>query len=209
MPTHLIFPTVIGEYQFDDARAVNPRVAEWLYRKRAAERGVQDTTTVNRGWQSDRHLLARNEPVFDELMHFFRDSVADYLKAAERYNQDQPTPGTPRYNYEGWAVMIESDGYQDQHVHSRVDLIGVYCVQAEERNEVEGRGDLVLFDPRGGRLAMKPYWEKSIHRVPPVPGRLALVPGFLAHRVDRYAGKVDRVTLNFEIAITGMDPRST
>ena len=206
MPTHLIFPTVIGDYRFDDAPAVNPRVAEWLYRKRAAEQGVQDRTTVKRGWQSDRHLFARKEPVFDELIRFFRDSVTDYLKAAEGYNQDQPTPGAPRYNYEGWAVMIEAEGYQEQHVHSRVDLIGVYCVQAEARDEVLGRGDLVLIDPRGGRLAMKPYWEKSIYRVPPVPGRLALFPGFLAHRVDKYLGGIDRVTLNLEIAMTGMDP---
>lgn len=204
MATNLIFPTIVGDYRLANAEAVNTRVAEWLYAKRAAERGVQDTTTVNRGWQSDRHLLARNAPVFAELITFFRESIGDYLKVAEYHNQDQPTPGPLHYNYEGWAVMIESGGHQDQHVHSRVDLIGVYCVQAQVREEVEGRGDLVLIDPRAGRLALKPYWERSIHRVPPVPGRLALIPGYLAHRVDTYAGNVERITLNFEIAITGM-----
>jgi hypothetical protein len=165
---------------------------------------VQDTTTVNRGWQSDRHLLAQNEPVFFDLIAFFRESVGDYLKVAEHHNQDQPTPGSLHYNHEGWAVMPESDGHQDQHMHSRVYLIGVYCVQAQVREEVEGRGVPVLVEPRSGRLALKPYWGKSIHRVTPMPGRLALIRGFLAHRVDRYVGNVDRIPLNFEIAFTGM-----
>jgi uncharacterized protein (TIGR02466 family) len=202
--TNRIFPTLIVEARLPDAERLNGDLVRLLRDMESADAGVQATTTVNRGWQSDRALLERDEPCIRALRDHFAIALAEYFRHAETVNQEEPTPGRLVYEYKGWGVIIRSAGFQDQHVHSRTDVVGVYCVQAEARETAEGRGDLVLIDPRPGRLSSRPYWETSTVRFPPVPGRLVLMPSYVPHRVEVYSGTADRITINFDIAITGL-----
>lgn len=203
LETRLAFATPVAETRLPDAAALNARLVALLRGLQASEPGMQARTTVRRGWQSPPTLLGSTHPDMLLLKRLLADPVEEYVCALARINQTADPPVLPRYDYRGWAVIVSSGGFQDQHVHSRADVVGVYCVATGAGDAQPGRGDLVLIDPRPGRQATQPAWETGILRVRPEPGKLVLFPAYVPHRVDLYERDEDRITINFDITLTG------
>jgi uncharacterized protein (TIGR02466 family) len=198
---HLWFPTLVGEADLPDAAAVNRGLAAYVRARARRERGEAERTTVQRGWQSDTRFLDAEVAEVRALRAFVDRTLATFLA---EWGRAYHAPGAPRsfaFDYAGWAVLLGSDGFQHQHVHSRTDFIGVYCVEAPLLDPRTDQGCLTLVDPRGGRLATRPVWEREREAVRPVPGRLVLFPSFVPHRVEQFHGPGERITINFDVTV--------
>ncbi|HEY2739410.1 MAG TPA: putative 2OG-Fe(II) oxygenase [Thermoanaerobaculia bacterium] len=198
---NLWFPTLVGEANFAEARRFNPLLAQSIRDLARRERGEAARTTVNHGWQSKPDFLDTGCPEVQALRGFFNHSLETYLSQWGRIYNNAMAPPAFTYRYQGWAVLLESGGYQHQHVHSRTDFVGVYCVEAPRLDPGSEEGSLTLLDPRSGRLANRAIWEREREAVRPQPGRLVLFPSFVPHRVDAFHGPGERITINFDVTL--------
>lgn len=194
------FPTLVGEADCPEAARLNPRLAAHIRERAVRERGHADLTTVNRGWQSPPGFLEASLPEVRALRRFLDSTLATYLEQWGRVFHNALAPASFSFSYQGWAVLLEKGGFQHQHVHTRTDFVGVYCVEAPDL--APGEGTLTLLDPREGRLATRAVWEKEREPIRPVPGRLVLFPSFVPHRVDPFFSPGERITINFDVTVS-------
>ncbi len=196
-----LFPTLLGQADFAAAADLNPQLAAYLLQCEQAEVGVAPRTTVRHGWQSELGFLDRDLEELAPLRAFFNRSIEAWLAEHGRFTPSSPAPAGWTYSYQGWAVVLRQGGFQHQHVHTRTDLVGVYCVATPWRQGEAASGHLTLIDPRGGRLANRLAWEADRIEIEPVPGRLLLFPSFLPHRVEEVRQPGARITINFDVTI--------
>lgn len=191
---------MVAQFDYPEATDLNSELLDLIQQERSTESEPR-ITTVNNGWQSKRGLLNQDSPAIQSLRAFIDKSMAEYLEQlTKKTTLDHKAF---RYNYNGWATVLHEGGFQSHYVHSRVDLVGIYCVaKPEPRNEADIGGALTLIDPRAGRLSMRSMWDNDINiSIPPVPGQLFLIPSFLAHQVDLVKGSGERVTIDFDILV--------
>ena len=196
-----LFPTLIAEIEHPDPGPLNSRLLAFIRKIRDELPPEERATTINRGWRSKSNLLDHDVPEISSLRAFFDESIATYVNYwAKQFGSSQRAL---MHRYKGWAVVIEEHGYQHQHVHSRTDLVGVYCVQRPEAEIVgsDPGGALTLIDPRTGRLSTRTNWETDLVHLQPVPGRLFLIPSFVAHRVEAVTAPGERITINFDAIV--------
>lgn len=198
---NLWFPTLVGEADFLEAPRVNPVLAGYIRERAGRERGEAARTTVKRGWQSSPGFLDADRPEIQSLRGFFNRTLEGFLSQWGRLHNNSMAPPAFTFRYQGWAVLLESGGFQHQHVHSRTDFVGVYCVEAPRLEPDTEEGNLTLLDPRGGRMANRAVWERERESVRPRPGRLVLFPSFVPHRVDPFYGPGERITINFDVTL--------
>lgn len=196
-----LFPTLIGQAVHPGAAEINPRLAAYLLDCERREEGVAPRTTVRHGWQSELGLLDRDVDEIRALKPFFNRAIEGWLGEHGRRHHGGSAPAAFAYGYQGWAVILRRGGFQHQHVHSRTDLVGVYCVATPRGEARAACGRLTLIDPRGGRLANRPAWETDRVEIEPVPGRLVLFPSFLPHRVEEVRRPGERITINFDVTL--------
>lgn len=196
-----LFPTIVGHADFPSASELNPRIAAYLLACERREEGVAPRTTVRHGWQSTLDLLEREVEELHALKTFFNRSIESWLAENGRQHLGSSAPPAFSYSYQGWAVILRQGGFQHEHVHTRTDLVGVYCVATPRDHAKRPSGHLTLIDPRGGRLAARPSWETDRVEIEPVPGRLVLFPSFLPHRVEEVRLPGERITINFDVTL--------
>ena len=196
-----LFPTIVGHADFDSASELNPRIAAYLLACERREEGVARRTTVRHGWQSTLGLLERDVEEMRALKAFFNRSIEGWLAENGRRHLGGSAPTAFSYSYQGWAVILRRGGFQHEHVHTRTDLVGVYCVATPLDQAKRPSGHLTLMDPRAGRLAARPSWETDRVEIEPVPGRLVLFPSFLPHRVEEVELPGERITINFDVTL--------
>ena len=83
-------------------------------------------------------------------------------------------------------------------------MTGIYYVAVPDAANGESPGDLVLTDPRAGRVAARSMWESAQHRVRPKPGMLLLFPSFVPHHVDQVQAPGRRISVNFDVTLHGV-----
>ena len=196
-----LFPTLVAEIDHPDPGPLNSSLLAFIQQIREELPPEERATTINRGWRSKSNLLEHDVPEIRSLRHFFDQCITTYVGYwAKQHGSLQPKLA---HRYKGWAVVIEEHGYQHQHVHSRTDLVGVYCVQRPEAEIVgsDPGGALTLIDPRTGRQSTRTSWETDLVHLQPVPGRLFLIPSFVAHRVEAVTAPGERITINFDAIV--------
>lgn len=202
MHLYNFFPSVVAQFSYPEATDLNSELLDLIQQER--ERSTESEpriTTVNNGWQSKIGLLNKDYPAIQSLRAFIEKSMAEYF--------EQVTKNTAldhkkfRYNYNGWATVLHEGGFQSHHVHSRVDLVGIYCVaKPEPRDEASIGGALTLIDPRAGCLSTRSVWDNNTSiSIPPMPGQLFFIPSFLAYQIGLVKGSGDRVTIDFDILV--------
>jgi uncharacterized protein (TIGR02466 family) len=198
-----VFPTFVAEIDHPDPAPLNALLLAYIRRIRDESPPEQRATTIRQGWRSKADLLEHDVPEVRSLRAFLDQSIQLYV------NQWVNQSGAPQasrkltHRYKGWAVILSEHGYQHQHVHSRTDLVGVYCVQRPETQTPGGDpgGALTLIDPCTGRLSTRTSWESDVVSLQPVPGRLILIPSFVAHRVEAVTVPGERITINLDVIV--------
>ena len=100
---------------------------------------------------------------------------------------------------------VSRPGYSHKnHVHPNNILSAVYYL----RGDAEA-GDLVFDDPRPQANVLLPDVTESTEfnahafRVTPKPGQLIMFPSWLAHRVAVNRGKVERISISYNVMLRG------
>ena len=196
-----LFPTIVAEIDHPDPEPLNANLLRFIRRVRDEMPPEQRATTISQGWRSKSDLLEHDVPEIRALRQFLDQSIRSYLSYWTNQTGAQQVLARLKHRYKGWAVILSENGYQHQHVHSRTDLTGVYCVDRTiDRNSTDDNGGaLTLIDPRIGRLSTRTSWESDLVSLQPVPGRLFLFPSFVPHRVEAVRGRGERVTINFDV----------
>ena len=202
-----LFPTLVAEIDHPDPAELNVRLAAFIRRVRDEDPPEKRGSTVHGGWRSTSALLKHDVPEIRAIRAFFDKGIEAYFSSWASEARTPYTSSAFTQRYKGWAVILSEGGYQQQHVHSRMDLVGVYCVERPRSPEGDSTGgELTLIDPRTGRLSTRAAWETELVSLAPVPGRLFLFPSFVAHRVERVLAPGERVTINFDVIVQDSGP---
>ncbi len=198
-----VFPTLIAEIDLLDSGPLNSLLLAFIRRIRDEAPQEQRATTINQGWRSKGNLLEYDVPEIRSLRAFFDQSIQSYVNYWVNQSGSSQASRRLMHRYKGWAVVLSEHGYQHQHVHSRTDLVGVYCVQRPGTQTAgsDPGGALTLIDPRTGRLSTRTSWESDLVSLQPVPGRLFLIPSFVAHRVEAVTAPGERITINLDVIV--------
>jgi hypothetical protein len=198
-----VFPTLIAEFDHPNPDSLNQRLGSFVQGTRDSGPKENRATTISQGWRSKSDLLDYDVPEIHELRSFFDQCVQSYVRYWAGHDGIAGAPSQFTHRYKGWAVVLDQCGFQHQHVHSRTDLVGVYCVHrpASTPEFPDVGGALTLVDPCTGRLSTQTAWESSIVALQPTPGRLFLLPSYVAHRVETLIAPGERMTINFDTIV--------
>jgi uncharacterized protein (TIGR02466 family) len=200
----VLFPTLLGISELPEAAALNRELEDYVGSREAHDRDQSGFTTVFAGWQSGLDFLEADVPAVHRLKRFINERIEAFLAEWGRVSFVPGAPPAFRYSYTGWAVVLRPGGFQHQHVHTKTDVTGIYYVAVPDASGGESLGDLVLTDPRAGRVAARSMWESAQHRVRPKPGMLLLFPSFVPHHVDQVQAPGRRISVNFDVTLQGV-----
>jgi uncharacterized protein (TIGR02466 family) len=197
----VLFPTLLGMTQLPQPEALNRALAAHVGEREARERDQSHLTTVQNGWQSGLDFMEADVPAVHELKRFVNGRIEAFLAEWGRVAFVPGAVPAFNYSYTGWAVVLRPGGFQHEHVHTKTDVTGIYYVAVPDAPGGEPVGDLVLVDPRGGRLAARSMWESAQHRIRPRAGMLLLFPSFVPHHVDQVQAPGQRISVNFDVTL--------
>jgi uncharacterized protein (TIGR02466 family) len=199
----VLFPTLLGEAEFPDAAPLNRDLAAYIRARELRDRDHSTFTAVNHGWQSAPDVFEADLAAIRTLQRFINHNIEAFLREWGRVSFSPSAPRRFSYSYAGWAVILRQGGFQQEHIHTKTDLIGVYYVTVPAGSADESPGALTFIDPRGGRLASRAVWEFPQYSSRPKPGMLVIFPSFMPHRVDQVQAPGERLSINFDISLHG------
>ena len=199
---HLLFPTPIWEYQFEEAEAFNSKLAgdieafDWHQYKTEHQLSFGDD------------LTSRNEDTFIPLDR--APGIMQVLQMAiEKATENAPTlgwslDGQAMQVTEYWANVNEPNDYNMQHNHVPSHISGVYYVRVPE-----GSGRIKFFDERRIRTLAEPDSSPveitaSEHVFDPKPGMMLLFPSWLDHLVGQNRSNEVRISISFNMDLVAL-----
>jgi uncharacterized protein (TIGR02466 family) len=191
-----LFPTWIYLCQ-DGPRHLNPHLEELTYRLMQDERNGTRRTNDG-GWHYAFDVFQLEEPVVAQFRREMEQHVQGFLnhfRPEARRKHDQ-------FRLQGWINVNRAGHANVLHCHPGSFLSATYYVKVPEA--MRG-GEIVFRDPRGPAVAMYETpgielpWVGMGMGVPfaPTAGHLLLFPSWLEHRVERFAGAGDRISIAF------------
>ena len=195
---HLLFPTPIWQFMFDDCESLNERLYQdivafdWEAYKQANHLNFGDS------------LTSRNEDTFipldraPGLMSVLKFALECATVAATDFGWDMETRQLQLTQF--WANVNRPHDYNMQHNHAPNHLSGVYYVSVPE-----GSGDIRFLDDRRLRSVTEP---KSVHdsalghrsyTFSPRSGMMLIFPSWLDHIVGQNKTDEIRVAISFNI----------
>jgi uncharacterized protein (TIGR02466 family) len=203
MQMRSIFPTPVGEYDHPDATSLNAGLTEFVHKVRDQGPTESRESAIRSGWRSRSDLLDYDAAPIRAFRSFVDQCLHSFVERWVNFDRLPHVPRRLSHRYKGWAVILEQGAYQQQHVHSRTDLVGVYCVGVPQPTPdfPEVGGQLTLVDPRSGRLSTRTSWETDLVMLEPQPGRLILMPSYIPHRIEPLLAPGERMTINFDTIV--------
>lgn len=198
----LAFPTPILRQTLEDADRINKNLKKTILERAAKEESA--ARHLVGGWRSRDDLLGWPGKEADELKGVVNRAIARLT---------QLTMGAPGKAIRGeitavaWANVCRKGDYIRQHIHPYSNWSGVYFVSGEkEVADNPDSGVLELIDPRGGAGVLETPGNPfgGTFRIKPAPGLLVVHPGWLAHFVNPYGGRGERVSVGFNVFIKGV-----
>ena len=157
-----------------------------------------DRRTNHGGWHYAFDLFKLEEPV----VAAFRDEMAEHAQAFLNYFRPEARKKKDRFRLEGWINVNRAGDHNVLHCHPGCFLSAAYYVKVPA--EMKG-GEIFFRDPRGPAVAMYETpgielpWVGSGMGIPfsPAGGHLLLFPSWLEHRVERFEGSGERISIAF------------
>jgi uncharacterized protein (TIGR02466 family) len=187
----------------DGPKHLNEQLEDLTRRLMQDERNATHRTNLG-GWHYAFDLFALHDPV----VCAFRDQMEQHVQAFLYQLRKETTPTKKdRFRLEGW-INVNRSGHENLlHCHPGCFLSGTYYVKVP--SDMKG-GEIIFRDPRGPAVAMYETpgielpWVGSGTGIPftPVAGQLVIFPAWLEHRVARFEGAGDRIS----IAVNATNP---
>ena len=176
---------------------LNERLVELAQRLMVDDRNAARRTNAG-GWHYAFDLFKLDEPVVSEFGAQVTQHVQAFLnhfRPAERKRKDN-------FRLEGWINVNRAGDFNVLHCHPGCFVSATYYVQVPP--DMKG-GELVFRDPRGPAVAMYETpgielpWVGSGSGIPftPATGHLVIFPSWLEHRVERFEGEGERISIAF------------
>ncbi len=181
----------------DGPKHLNERL-EQLTRQLMREDRNAIRRTNDGGWHYAFDLFQLEEPVVTE----FRDQMVQHVQAFLNYFRPAERKKKDQFRLQGWINVNRADHYNVLHCHPGSFLSATYYVKVPE--DMRG-GEIVFRDPRGPAVAMYESpgielpWVGSGMGIPfsPATGHLLMFPAWLEHRVERFDGSGERISIAF------------
>ena len=178
---------------------LNERLEELTRRLLQDDRNAARRTNSG-GWHYAFDLFELNEPVIAEFRNEMEQHVQTFL------NHFRPEGGkkVDRFRLRGWINVNRAGDFNVLHCHPGCFLSAVYYVKVPQ--EMKG-GEIAFRDPRGPVVAMYETpgidlpWVGSGMGIPftPTTGQLLIFPAWLEHRVERFEGPTERISIAFNV----------
>jgi uncharacterized protein (TIGR02466 family) len=192
-----------------------PLFSTWIYRcedgpkhlneplEELARRLMQNEANATRrtntgGWHYAFDFFKLDEPVVAE----FRDHMAQHVQTFVNHFRPPDRKKNDRFRLEGWINVNRAGDYNVLHCHPGCFVSATYYVKVPQA--MKG-GEIVFRDPRGPAVAMYETpgidlpWVGTGTGIPfsPATGHLLLFPSWLEHRVERFEGAGERISIAF------------
>jgi len=159
------------------------------------------TRTNYGGWHYAFDFFMLEEPIVAE----FRDQMEQHVQAFLNHFRAADRKKKDRFRLEGWINVNRAGDHNVLHCHPGSFLSATYYVKVPEA--MKG-GEIVFRDPRGPAVAMYETpgielpWVGSGVGIPftPATSHLLLFPAWLEHRVERFEGSGERISIAFNAA---------
>jgi len=196
-----LFPSWI--YVCDDGpRHLNAGLVELTQRLMKEERNATQRTNFG-GWHYAFDLFELKEAVVSEFHDVMAQHVQGFInhfRPADRRKQD-------KFRLRGWINLNRPGDFNTLHCHPGCFLSATYYVKLP--GDMKG-GEIFFRDPRGPAVAMYETpgidlpWVGSGIGIPfsPAEGRLLVFPSWLEHRVERFTGTGERISIAFNASIS-------
>jgi uncharacterized protein (TIGR02466 family) len=186
-------------YRCDDGpKHLNGQLEALTRRLMENERNATRRTNLG-GWHYAFDLFDINDPV----VAAFRNQVEQHVQAFLNQLRKETDPTKKdRFRLQGWINVNRTGDENLLHCHPGCFLSGTYYVKTP--SDMKG-GEIVFRDPRGPVVAMYETpgidlpWVGAGTGIPftPAAGQLLLFPSWLEHRVARFDGTGDRISIAF------------
>jgi uncharacterized protein (TIGR02466 family) len=181
----------------DGPRHLNEELEQLAHRLMQDGRNAGRRTNAG-GWHYAFDLFKLEEPVVAAL----RDELGQHVQAFINYFRPEARKKADRFRLEGWVNVNRAGDANVLHCHPGCFLSATYYVKVPPG--IKG-GEIVFRDPRGPAVAMYETpgidlpWVGSGMGIPftPATGHLLLFPSWLEHRVERFEGSGERISIAF------------
>jgi uncharacterized protein (TIGR02466 family) len=185
---HIIFPTEI--WMFDDVLLD--------YQIKSIVESVYNEKMKN----VDKVSQSRPDLFKDSA---YRPLVDKVVECSKIYTEDKS------WEYEGFKITgmwsnIQKTGQNfHPHTHSNNMISGVYYAKSDKNNTA----DIIFSDPRPQANVLKPHNTKhfvgnsDLWYYPSIENRIILFPSWLSHYVSVNTSKEDRISVAFNVMLTG------
>ena len=176
---------------------LNERLEDLAHRLMQDDCNASQRTNCG-GWHYAFDVFKLEEQVVGE----FRDQMKQHVQAFLNHFRPEDRKKTDQFRLEGWINVNRPGDYNILHCHPGCFLSATYYVRIPL--DMKG-GEIVFRDPRGPAVAM---YETPGMELPWVgtgmgipfsagTGHLLLFPSWLEHRVERFEGSGERITIAF------------
>ena len=150
------------------------------------------------GWHYAFDLFELKEPIVEE----FRSQMEQHVQAFLNYFRPEERKKKDRFLLRGWINVNRANDSNMLHSHPGCFLSATYYVNVPAG--MKG-GEIYFRDPRGPAVAMYETpgielpWIGSGVGIPitPATGKLLIFPSWLEHRVERFEGSGERISIAF------------
>jgi uncharacterized protein (TIGR02466 family) len=183
----------------DGPRYLNEGLEQLAHRLMRDPRNAGRRTNCG-GWHYAFDLFQLEEPVVAE----FRGEMEQHVQAFLNHFRPDGRKKKDHFRLEGWINVNRAGDHNVLHCHPGCFLSATYYVKVPPA--LEG-GEIVFRDPRGPAVAMYETpgielpWVGSGTGIPfaPAAGHLLLFPSWLEHRVERFEGSGERISIAFNV----------
>jgi uncharacterized protein (TIGR02466 family) len=181
----------------DGPKHLNPALEKLAYDLMKDGRNSTHRTNAG-GWHYAFDVFELQDPVIKEFYQIMEKHVQgflNYFRPEERKKKDN-------FRLRGWINVNKPGDFNVLHSHPGCFISATYYVKIPEG--MKG-GEIYFRDPRGPAVAMYETpgielpWLGSGIGIPFAPGEghLLLFPSWLEHRVERFEGNGDRISIAF------------
>jgi len=150
------------------------------------------------GWHYAYDFFQSKEPVVTE----FKTVMEEHVQAFLNHFRPEERKKNERFRLEGWVNVNRPGDFNVLHCHPGCFLSAVYYVKVPA--DMQG-GEIFFRDPRGPAVAMyetpgiELLWVGAGVGIPfsPAAGHLLIFPAWLEHRVERFSGVEERISIAF------------
>jgi uncharacterized protein (TIGR02466 family) len=191
-----LFQTWIYHCQ-EGPKHLNERLEELTCRLMQDDKNATRRTNVG-GWHYAFDFFKLEESVVEEFRHEMEQHVQGFIN----HFRAEASRKKDNFRLQGW-INVNRDGHSNVlHCHPGCFLSATYYVKIPEA--MKG-GEIVFRDPRGPAVAMYETpgidlpWVGNGMGIPfsPTAGHLLIFPSWLEHRVERFEGAGDRISIAF------------